>query len=536
MGPAVLSRLHRAATGLMVAALLVLGVCLAAASVPARGADEGAAVVSIPPEPDAAVLPDAPTVQVLTVDLDGDGGRELVRLVAGQFDGVFLEAWRFAGAQARQVGERVTVLPDQRPGRPDPIRMDAPVRLVAWNDGSRERLLVATRPRFEERDIGPPCCLILEEPVVEAAELRLVDVALPSNAADVVIALDLDGDGRDELLTTRSLPPQGDITYPLEVRVHRFDGSTFGLPASWTFPLGSGDSVFHLGDSDGEPGEEAGLLATLGSGGLLRLAWRDGELVQEHSGAVWPLAARAILAEGGAAVAAAGSRRLAVLSWPPGRRAELIASASDLPTILLGTLRHGEDTTILVTEGESAGLLPVSSRLVPLLDEPLSPSAPARAVREASLLPYVGPLPLGGDDPGTFAFAGRALRWDGGAPLVRDIGSLPNTVPVGSVGVDDAVALVRADFFLAEPDEPRGGPLRPATTIPGASVSIVGRQALLAAEDSTAWQPEVAVIGRDAEGRLLSGRDGFDVEVAGPPGTLLDIRGEAEVGGPAALP
>ena len=488
----------------------------------------------LPAEPGAFVLPDARVLQAATVDIDGDGAGELLRVVAGDFDGVFLEAWTLGAGGPSRVGEPATLLADQQPGRPDPIRRDAPVRLIVWRDGSRERALVAIRLRFEERDIGPPCCLILREPVITDGELRIVDAGLPSNTVDAVLALDLDGDGRDELLTSRALPPEGDVNYPMEVRVYRLEGDRFGRPLSWRFPLGSGDTPFHLGDTDGLPGEEAGVHASLGPGGLLRLAWRDGELVQEHSGTTWPLLARGIRTVNGPAVVAAGPRRLSVLVWPAGERATLVASASNQPPVVLGTLPNGDDTVILTTDSDGRRLTPLSSSLIPLLDDPLEPSVAAATLWEAGLVPYAGPLPLGADVPPTFAFSGRALRWSDGA-LVRDMASLPNALPLGPAG-EDAVALLRADFFLESPQDTRGGLLAPPAAIPGASISFVPVTELLAAETAGTWSPHVDAPAHDPAGRAVSGRDGVDVSLAGPPGTLVAVRGGAEVAGPTAVP
>ena len=48
----------------------------------------------MPDEADAVVLPDArPTYQAVAADIDGDGDREIARLVAGPGGSIMAEAW-----------------------------------------------------------------------------------------------------------------------------------------------------------------------------------------------------------------------------------------------------------------------------------------------------------------------------------------------------------------------------------------------------------------------------------------------------------
>ena len=51
------------------------------------------AIRSVPDEPGAFVLPEAEVYQAVVADLDGDGAREIVRLVAGERTAIEAEAW-----------------------------------------------------------------------------------------------------------------------------------------------------------------------------------------------------------------------------------------------------------------------------------------------------------------------------------------------------------------------------------------------------------------------------------------------------------
>ncbi|MGH2382754.1 MAG: hypothetical protein ACRDG7_16255, partial [Candidatus Limnocylindria bacterium] len=257
----------------LLAPLLAAPLLLAAPMpVPDAVTDPPAAIAAAPDEPGAIVLPDAAILQTVVADLDADGAREVVRLVRGDGDAVFTEVWGLSAGGWDLRGAPVEVVPPSRVGpRIDRVYQSTPVRLLVRLVDGTERVTVASQPHFEEIDVGPPCCLVLHDIGIEDGLAVRRPVSGPSDFATAVIVIDFDGDGTDELLSTESLPPAGDISYPVDARVHRWSGSAFDDPTETRLPIGSGDTPFLLGDSDGLPGEEAAIISTLGPPGMFRI-------------------------------------------------------------------------------------------------------------------------------------------------------------------------------------------------------------------------------------------------------------------------
>ena len=62
------------------------------------------AIGAVPDEPGSFVLPDAQILQSVVADLDGDGRRELVRLVRGDQDAALAEVWAERGTTCALLG------------------------------------------------------------------------------------------------------------------------------------------------------------------------------------------------------------------------------------------------------------------------------------------------------------------------------------------------------------------------------------------------------------------------------------------------
>ncbi|HET8777446.1 MAG TPA: hypothetical protein VFN76_07270, partial [Candidatus Limnocylindria bacterium] len=231
------------------------------------------AISVVPDELGAVFLPDdAPTYQAVAADLDGDGARDVVRLVGGQRGSIRAEAWTVRDGTWSPLADAVDAIPGRPSGGQGGIVYDgAPVRLLVHHVHGNDRVTVVRQPRFVGPDFASECCLLLHDLVLADGQLSLVAVAQAAASVGAVSAIDFDGDGTDELLTSRSLPPLGDIGYPSELGVYRWNGRAFNLPTVTQIPVGSGDTPFVLGDSDGLPGEEAAIIATIGRPALYRL-------------------------------------------------------------------------------------------------------------------------------------------------------------------------------------------------------------------------------------------------------------------------
>src|ERR687896_1577954 len=87
--------------------LLVLVLSLIGAHEP--GGIAPPAVASVPPEPGVVVLPARPTLQAIAGDVDGDGAREVVRLVVDGTGATIVEVWHQDAGRWAPAGEAVAL-------------------------------------------------------------------------------------------------------------------------------------------------------------------------------------------------------------------------------------------------------------------------------------------------------------------------------------------------------------------------------------------------------------------------------------------
>ena len=514
----------RAARGVLALAVLVVSNATGFAA-PARAAE---GVRAIPPEPGAVILTAGRTLHAIVGDVDSDGQRELLRLTEDSSHATLLEVWRLTDGAWQSVGEPLQVLAGTEIGRDrNLVYADAEARLIAWDDGDGERVLLATRPHFEELEIGPACCLVLEDVRIDGGVIRLVGLGGTSNAVGAILALDLDGDGRDELLTTRSLPPLGDISFPIEARIYRYDGEQFSPPERTELPAGSGDSPFFLGDSDGLPGEEAGLISTLGAPGLYRIRLDPaGALLMEDSDLSGATTARSVaLAGGPGVVVGEGEARVTVARWPPGGPAvPIVSRRSD--GRLLGVAETAGGPLIAVHDASLSRLSLRGTDLEPVRGPAVTQSVQAAMLDARSVAPYVGALPGGGvAGESALIYAGRLIGAvpdgrDGPRGGVSPIAPLAGAVPLGLAGDGSWMAILHADLLLDQPAR-GGGPLSRFSAGPGSWVSVVPLAAVLRPEeqDSATFTPPIGgAVEGSRPGQLIASTAGFGVAIEAPPG------------------
>jgi hypothetical protein len=528
----------------MLAAVLLASLVAAPIALPAPSN----AIVVIPDQPGTTVLPDAPTLQALVADLDGDGRRELIRLVRGDDDAALVEVWGLVAGDWRLVDEAVEVVPPARIGiRIDPVYSAAPVRLLVRRVGAVEHVTVASQPHFEEIDVGPPCCLLLNDLVLSDGALSRVEVAEPSDFADSILVIDLDGDETDELLVTRNLPPLGDISFPIAARVHRWSGDRFAGPAVTELPVGSGDAPFVLGDSDGLPGEEAAITSTLGPSGLfrIRLTPPGDRLVIESAG--FPAdQAVAVPIEGGRGVAAFGrSIGVRVAEWPAGATAAgppLAESFISAPRLVGTVVVSGVPRLVIYQPATSALHLLSLPDLLPPQGLTVTRSPAAAALSAGPMPAYVGPLPGGGPNgQAAIIHSGRLIpsAGDPGRAGTALMATLAGAQPIGLVGDRDQLAILHAPVgpggFGAS-----GGPLTVPAVLPLAWTTIAPFELSRQPEsDDGRFEPSVAgALPVDARSGIAVGAAGFRVEILAPAGSrVIAADVDPSVGGtPIVIP
>jgi hypothetical protein len=541
----------------------VLGLVIASAQPPAVHAADP--VVAVPDEPGATVL-DGVVYGALAADMDGDGTNELVTVGPSQANAsqLAVAVWRQAGdgtwLRTGQAGLRRKVSPDERLSavpHPDAqgtlaVGVGDAARLLAWHDGPRAGVLVAVNSGSEFNN-APPCCLtvyrVTENPASGAPVLTTV--ADTGRGAVAVMAADLDGDGTDELVVLEPASPDAPAAMRLDVMQWGAGGS-FADIADPDHPLMVSEdnqlsvTMSIIGDSDGRPGVEIGVVGQAVVGGsqcsgspwlFTRIALRAGMLAQEEvclSFQGTPLAVPDALGPGRPAVLyGAEDMAVSTIAWPAGSSAEVVTVSSfarrGTPLAVLG----GTSNPWVVLRRTASG------RPVIELDRPDLALTSARGVAasgaaarfvDSPLTPYAGPWPTTSNAPAGFLFGGTLLEPAAdGFPVSSQVAMLAGAAPVGSVGAHDAqMALLRSlgpgDLVQPSAMDARGGSLSRRSS--PAVASIVPLASVLAPESGggvLAPPLEDAIAdpaGAAGDNAVLAGSRTFVVEANAPPGTL----------------
>jgi hypothetical protein len=488
------------------------------------------------PSPAQAVDPTelpGDTIGVVVADLDGDGAREVVRIVRESSEMVVVDAWRH-GAQGWS------------PIRGTRIVKDPALSIVALlrteRDG-RDRLLGVTAESIQGNDSGATCCLSL----VEIGEVGGAIVLTPVIAEDLdggatsIQTLDMDADGSDELLTVRTTLDDEGVPEAAFFELHAWRGGRYGQVAELG-PI-DGNTAVIRGESDGLPGTEL-LVGPDDQGTLHRLAFVDHALRveeghvdapgsnDEFSGWLWGGA--------GELIVVSGRSGLKLVSWPPGQQPRDVAAlrgAVEFPWITaVGT---GSEAVLVQLRGAPyGGVGDMSATVYDLGLRPIgevSMSRESQAIRrlfeqgfdgaafDVNPYPYAGPLPpeLAGGRP-SFAAGGVLIASDGeGGFETRPMSPLAGMVPQGTAGPDDAwLAASRGSLYGSADAVYLGAGIVPS--VPSGPVVLIPVERLWESSASTAASIELDGAAFDHGGeRLLSRPDGFVAAVHAPSGTLV---------------
>ncbi len=517
---------------------LAILVLLTGGGLPVPVAPQSVAV--LPEEPGVVVLPDASILQTVVADMDGDGDREILRLVRGPDDENLVEVWRRGATEWSLVGDPMQVVPPSRiDGRIDPVHLATPVRMVVRTIDGGDRVTVASQPHFEEIDVGPPCCLVLQDLLLGADGVTVRTVSEASDFSDAVLVIDFDGDGTDELLSTRSLPPLGDLQFPTEARVHRWDGDRFAPPTVTELPVGSGHAPMLLGDSDGLPGEEALIVSgDPGPRGIYRVRLAGSDALEVDAGGIPATAAVAAPSGEGRGVAVVGPTiGFAIAPWPAG-------APIGAPTIEL-TITDGRivgiatdaGPRVVVHEAWTESLRILGGTASGLSGITVTRSPAAARLADAPLTPFSGPIPGGGvDGEPAVIHQGRLIpspfssQFDGSSI----ISSLAGAEPVGFVGGGGFLALDHAPVGRQPSISPSGGPLVVPTIRISSWTSIAPLETVAEREqdDGLVDPPLSGARPVDERGTIEVGPAGFLAAISAPPGSRVFVVD----GDPSVLP
>lgn len=488
-------------------------------------------LAAIPTEPGAVVLAEGAIVQAVAADLDGDGAREVVVLSGGSSDGsATVRAWteRTAGTWSRLSGDVTGVAP-AAPATPD--ASGSPVRLLVRRVDGADRVTL-----LRQSAAGTPCCLRLHDVVLVDGDLRLMPVAEVATSVDAAFVIDLDGDGTDEIVASRSLAPLGDISYPVEAYLHRWTGGAFEVTRT-QLPAGSGDTPFVLGDSDGRPGEELGIIATLGRPELHRVSLgEDDALVMEDAGLVADDALAVPIDDGRGIAVLTGAGTLGIHAWPFGGElrapvAQRILDGGEL----VGVVEIEGTPRLVARQPGTADRLHVLGlpNLTPPLFGAVTRTPAAAAFLSGPVGSYVGPIPRGAaDGRPAIVYSGRLLssieQPETGVPVPeRAMAALAGAHPVGLVGRGTAsLALLHVAGGPSLPDA-SGGRLDAPVAHADAAVSVAPLSLTLEPEeDGGILEPTIrGAVNLDDRRTIAVGAAGFTATVEAPPGSRVYVAG-----------
>lgn len=533
---------------------LLVAVCLLATMLPGLPSSALAAG-GFAPEEGVVEAPGA-TYQAVVVDLDADGVRELVRLIAlpHPSQALAVDIWAEDDGGWRPIGGPVLLRREPDPAEAagfDPNLVDDSGRLrVATPDGTRlvvvrtgafDRVIVATSVT-----VSRTCCLSVLGIELSADGPHVVSLADRLPAADSALALDADGDGSDELLTrdppirSRDLRDQQLDGTPLRrLRLYRLYQRSMTELAVGAPPIRT-QTPFVLGESDGLPGQEAGMIDPAGNGSLARVSWDgSGPLTVERTELFEPTGAPLDVmgAAGlpGARLVVSNSVHTRMAHWPAG----LPPTWTTAPVgggQLLGVL-GGLEPRIVLRDTNTG-----RPRFLDGQMRPLEPPAAARTADAADaaewLPPYAGPLSGGMHGSSAIIVDGQLVLAEGGGLGIRPIASLAATYPVGTAGSDDRwLVLLRAGETGGR--ERAGGALRSLLELGAGPLSIAPAAEVFAPQSDVTveqWLSFEDSVGIQSAGQtptLAVATGGYAARLRVPSGSLVLVRGAGESG---ALP
>ena len=512
-------------------AVLLASLVAASIASPAAGAQ------AVPPE--RADLLEGESFGAMVGDVDGDGVRELVRLVPWSVNPSqkAVEIISIRGGEPRSHGQHLVeraATPDDTFAGNNPaenalmaVGVREPARLIAWRGPDGERVLVGG---IGVNDLPRPCCLTLWWVMLDrsgATELELIQDTMSSSRH--VVAVDLDDDGVDELAVVET--PDPNFPNDTRVLVLRWNGRDFDRIESRARGALITGPLLALGDTDGLPGDEFGFAALPARfdqviPSLHRFRLEGDRVVTEHAELPTDGSVIAIQGPDGGRLAVISAVEAYLLAWRGGERDAEILANSFRGGSLLGVLGRGAGARLLVLRGGAVDVLDagLASRQSVFSGEAASWFA------ASSLPPYAGELP-GGDESGrpVLIFGGQLVSApDGpGRAAVRDIAALPGRAPVGLFGPERGWAAVADGEALAIGR--RGGSMRAADETRAAAIAVVRIGVLMRPEeDGGLLEPEIggAILDASVPARpTIHTSAGASARVLAPPGSVTQVSG-----------
>ncbi|HJP71274.1 MAG TPA: hypothetical protein VJ975_06105 [Candidatus Limnocylindria bacterium] len=510
--------------------------------------------------PATQVLPGA-TLTAITIDLNQDGTREVLRLVDRELPGMDLEAWSVRQDTWLQVASTEVASHPGPDGSLDPSSEIAAI-LRMRIDG-RDHAVLATASMLLVPNVpSTVCCVELADVVLVDDRLMLLPLQTQDLRAEFLAAVDMDGDGTDELVTQVTTYADMNDSGTYRVEVHAWTGG--GFRRIFTDDRdGQGFGVMP-GEADGQPGAELYVIPSA-AGSVERLVMVDGAINLERTSAdlgqpfeAWFLGAangRVLLQE---------PEGVRLFEWPRDERPGELGRINSLAYPRVDVVGTGEDALFVVYEGfdylgsnqprmtlldmdfNEIASIPISERIEPLWDAASRISSRGYG-SSRSLFPFVGLLP----EPGpreSWPYLANGIRIEAGGAggyTLADANPLIGVVPIGRAGPDDAWLALGQSMFSGYYG-PFGlsdsavylfpfaqGPF--PETPSAATLTLAPADAILAPSDeavATVRADGAVAVEVDGEKRLAASYDGFDVVIDAPLGSFVTYE---DRGGPVEL-
>jgi hypothetical protein len=517
---------------------LALALLLGSAGVPV-------AVVAADP-PETQVLPGS-TLPALTIDLNDDGAREVLRLVDRETPGMELEVWSIRQDVWLPLASTEVAAHPGPDGSLDPSsEMAAIIRMRI--DG-RDHAVLATASMLLVPNLpGTVCCVELADVILAQDRLMLVPLPTQDIRAEYLAAVDLDADGTDELVTQVTTYADMNDVGTYRVEVHRWDGHGFRRFYSDEREQ-QGFSVVP-GEADGEPGSEL-YITPSETASLERLLMTDGTMTLERASADLgqPFEAWIMGATNGR-VLVQQPEGVRLFEWPRDERPSALGRFDSLAYPRVDIVGDGDDAIFVVYEGfdylgsndpritlldmdfNQIGAVPISERIAPLWDAASTFSSRGYGSTR-SLFPFVGLLPGAGPRE-TWPYLANGVRIEAGGPdgyTTTEADPFIGVSPIGRAGPDDEwLALgqgIYGGYYGPFAQSDSATYLFPFAQSPfplAASLTMARADEIVAPSDdpvATLRADGAVAIEVDGQTRLAASYEGFDIVIDAPFGSFV---------------
>jgi len=479
----------------------------------------------------------------VTADLDADGANEVVAVVANPEDPAVLsvQAWSARGESWVSLGQAVVQHWDAAASELRTAHLGVETAgLLVMRNGGQPRVMVVVGRQPSDGLAPAACCLSLANVRLAAGGLNLEPIRHDLGSAETVMAVDLEADGRDELVLSTPIA-EGDGPWRNEFRLVRQVSD--GYVAE---PIDIGEGIAYLNfaaDIDGLPGDEL-LFMSEDNSELIRAVASDAGLRIDRA----PMTEIFERRSGGWIAGVADGRLIFVTErgivtarWSRDGLTGVAETPSSGPFPSVWTIGSGADTRLIEAVGMDAAMGDELGMRVYTLDLDLEVERDAppavnqlwRAMQEVQtgavempdIYPQLGPIP-GGLPDGRPAFLGLAhvvaINADGSTE-VHEAAQMAGGQLMGLAGPGSSWLVRGTGWFPGGATVWLGGLGSDAGQIAALTVAVGPVEAVLAPADGDLDVTlDGATVLQSAEGpRVFAAPGGFRATVAADPGTAV---------------